>query len=173
MVRRQKPILPGNNLSTTVNGLGTFLFIYCIPSGLLLLSVFYEFGNRDIWLSMPQPSPQPMSAIKAPMWPFMTKAFMELLIGVIASSWALGPRISTFWKNKFGQQYKHQPPIKITPSPYSTTSYQTVCPQNSLASSINKLPRHGRKYPPQVHRKVRAYKTSSQSMSLTGNETVL
>lgn len=64
---------------------------------------------------------------------------------------------------------------KYPPTAYSTTSYQTVCPQNSMVS-IAKLPKHGRKYPPaHVYRKSTrtSYKTSSQSISLTGNETVL
>lgn len=163
--------------SVNINGIGAFLFIYCVPSALLMIAVFYEFANRDIWLNDPQPSLEPMSGTKAPMWPFMLRAFMELLVGVLASGWTLGPRISTIWKSRFGVS---SPAVKCKPAPvkypqpsYSTTSYQTVCPQNSMVS-IAKIPKHGRKYPPShVYRKSRAYKTSSQSISLTGNETVL
>lgn len=92
-VRRK--FLPDN-----MDGMGTFLFSYCVPSALLMISVFYEFANRDLWLNVPQPSSEPVSAVKAPMWPFMTRFFMELLLGVIASAWALGPRAINFWKRK-------------------------------------------------------------------------
>lgn len=87
-------------LPDSMDGMGTFLFSYCIPSALLMISVFYEFANRDLWLNVPQPSSEPVSAVKAPMSPFMTRAFMELLLGVIASAWALGPRAINFWKSK-------------------------------------------------------------------------
>lgn len=84
----------------SMDGMGTFLFSYCVPSALLMISVFYEFANRDLWLNVPQPSSEPVSAVKAPMSPFMMRAFMELLLGVIASAWALGPRAINFWKSK-------------------------------------------------------------------------
>ena len=87
-------------LPESIDGLGTFLFSYCVPSALLMISVFYEFANRDLWLNVPQPSSEPVSAVKAPMSPFMVRAFMELLLGVIASAWALGPRAINFWKSK-------------------------------------------------------------------------
>lgn len=173
-----------SNTTTTqnnnVNGMGAFLFIYCVPSALLMIAVFYEFAHRDIWLNDPQPSPEPMAGTKAPMWPFMLRAFMELLVGVLASGWTLGPRFATIWKSRFGCGTVAATPVKCKPATvkypqtaYSTTSYQTVCPQNSMVS-IAKIPKHGRKYPPsQVYRKSRAYKASSQSISLTGNETVL
>lgn len=169
------------NNQNNVNGMGAFLFIYCIPSGLLIIAVFYEFANRDIWLNDPQPSYEPMSGTKAPMWPFILRAFMEILVGVLASGWTLAPRFSTIWKSKFGVNITtaaatkvKQTPIKYPQPAYScTASYQTVCPQNSMVS-IAKIPSHGRKYPPaHVYRKSRTYKSSSQSISLTGNETVL
>lgn len=176
----------GQSSTDTVNGMGAFLFIYCVPSALMMIAVFYEFANRDIWLNDPQPSREPTSAIRAPMWPFMLRAFMELLVGVLASGWTVGPRMSTIWKSRFGATARRGPPLaKKTKSPpiqpvmypqsaYSTASYQTVmCPQNSMVS-VAMMPKHGQKYPPaHVYRKTRGYKTSSQSVSLTGNETML
>lgn len=189
-------LISKNNVPTTnggqspspdiVNGMGAFLFIYCVPSALMMIAVFYEFANRDIWLNDPQPSREPTSAIKAPMWPFMLRAFMELLVGVLASGWTVGPRMSTIWKSRFGAPARRGPPLakKTKPPPiqpvmypqsaYSTASYQTVmCPQNSMVS-VAMLPKHSQKYPPaHVYRKSRSYKASSQSISLTGNETML
>lgn len=188
----RKKSLP--NLSHTlpahINGMGTFLVIYCVPSGLLLVSMFYQFGNRESWLNLPDPSPEPVSATKAPLWLFITHSFLELLIGVLASAWAIGPRIAGLCKGNNVKQpvvYKAPPTTKFHQSPYHAASYQTICPPNSMVSSaisigtINKMQRqHIRKYPPShthshshINRKPRPYRTSSQTMSLTGNETVL
>ena len=166
------PIIP-----TSLNGMGTFLFICCVPKCLMLIAVFYEFANRDVWLNLPPPSLEPVYATKAPMWPLMMRAFIELLIGVLAYGWTLGPRLTNIWKSKLTPTtgYK-QPQPKFVPSPYSSASYQTVhCPQNSQLS-ISRMPRHGHKYPPShSKRKPRSvgYKASSHTMSRTGNETVL
>lgn len=206
-------------LPEPMDGMGTFLFTYCVPSALLMISVFYEFANRDLWLNLPQPSLEPASAVKAPMWPFMMRAFMELLLGVIASAWALGPRAITFWRAKTNtmskvppahqikaatynhpasmqfqmqQQMIQQQPLnpassahylansaKFHPSSYPAVSYQTVCQApSSYISATGSIPRHVRKYPHHSgtsNRKLRPnYKmTLSQSISLTGNETIL
>ncbi|XP_055684161.1 frizzled-4-like [Lutzomyia longipalpis] len=176
LMRRRKPEIPPlRPMPEHMDGMGRFLFVYCIPSGLLMIAVFYEFANRDLWLNV-QPSMEPAAAIKAPMWPFMMKAFMELLLGVLASAWALGPRAVTMWKNRFGKKCKQTPQKFPAAQPiYPAASYQIVCPQNSMVSSMTgSLPRHPRKYPSHALRKhQRMYKTSvSQTRSLTGNETV-
>lgn len=179
LVQRRKILSPTSSLSTSIlsnlHGMGPFLFIYCIVVALLMISVFYEFANRDVWLSVPQPSMEPVSAVKAPIWPFMLRTFMELLVGILASGWTLGPRFVTIWKNRFSSSSTKckQVTVKYPQPAYSTASYQTVCPQNSMVS-IAQIPKHGRKYPPtHIYRKGRAFKTSCQSISLTGNETIL
>ncbi|KAL1397300.1 hypothetical protein pipiens_000001, partial [Culex pipiens pipiens] len=160
--------------------MGKFLFIYSVPSFLLLVIMFYEFAYRENWLNVPHPSLEPASSGKAPIWPFILRAVIELLVGVLASAWAVGPRIAGLCRSKINNQVYKAPNAancKFSGSPYSAASYQTVCPQNSLVSvSIGKVPpRHARKYPSHSHinRKPRTYKASSQTMSLTGNETVL
>lgn len=173
--RTPPPILPGSLQAPVsifnLNGVGTFLFIYCVPSALLLIAVFYEFANSDVWLNLPQPSFEPTPPVKAPMWPFMTRAFMELMLGVVSSAWVLGPRITTFYKNRFGPKYK-QTPVKYPSTAYSTASYQTVC-QPSSVLTMDKMSRMPRKYPPHTVRKPRGYKMSSQSLAYNGSETVL
>lgn len=182
--RRSAAPALANNIPVHLKGMGTFLFIYCIPSGLLLVLLIFEFASRENWLNLPQPSLKPESAIKAPVWPFILRAFTELLIGVLASAWAVGPRIAGLCKNKLNPVYKAKPmPMAMPPqtkypsSAYSTASYQTVCPQNLIVSvPIAKMSRHStRKYSSHahIHRNPRPYRTSSQTMSLTGNETVL
>lgn len=93
---------PASNSTTTIGGMGVFLFIYSIPCAALMVAVFYEFANRDIWLNEPPPAAAGgvrAAAVKAAMWPFLLRAFMELLVGVLASSWVLGPRVSTVWRS--------------------------------------------------------------------------
>uniref|UniRef100_A0A2M4AB01 Putative smoothened n=2 Tax=Anopheles triannulatus TaxID=58253 RepID=A0A2M4AB01_9DIPT len=179
-------------LPVHIHGMGKFLFIYTVPTAALLMLMFYEYACRENWLQLPHPSLEPVLPARAPLWPFLLRAFIELLVGVLASAWAVGPRIVGLCRGSSapttklaGPVYK-QPPPKLAgfttgaPSTYSTASYQTVCPQNSLVSvSIGKLPppRHhtARKYQSHSHinRKPRGYKMSTQTISLTGNETVL
>lgn len=160
----------------TLNGMGSFLFAYCIPSSILLFTIFYEFVNRDTWLNLPAQPVLETNNDGGPMWPFMMRAFMELLLGVLTSAWVLGPRISKWRTKKPDTQFKQAPKPYIS-SAYSRTSYQTVCPPNSLGSQSIKIHRHGGKYP--LHHvtahKPRSYKLSSHhshSISLTGNETM-
>lgn len=120
-------------LPESMDGMGTFLFSYCVPSALLMISVFYEFANRDLWLNVPQPSAEPVSAVKAPMSPFMLRAFMELLLGVIASAWALGPRAINFWKSKSPPGNKSVPAHMQMMKPMQT--YANVQGPGSVAGS--------------------------------------
>uniref|UniRef100_A0A182ML64 G-protein coupled receptors family 2 profile 2 domain-containing protein n=1 Tax=Anopheles culicifacies TaxID=139723 RepID=A0A182ML64_9DIPT len=194
-----------HNLPVHIHGMGKFLFIYTVPSAALLMLMFYEYACRENWLHLPHPSLDSSLPARAPLWPFLLRAFIELLVGVLASAWAIGPRIVGLCRGgdgsgsggvgsgvggrggagklSAGSVYKQPVGPKLggfagAPSTYSTASYQTVCPQNSLVSvSIGKLPsvRHARKYPSHSHinRKPRSYKMSTQTISLTGNETVL
>lgn len=166
-----------NKQRTTLQGMSSFLFAYCIPSAVLLISIFFELVNRDTWLNVPQNIHELHSPIKAPMWPFITKAFMELLLGVLTSAWALGPRISGLWKSK---SFHHKQPKQkyISSSGYSSASYQTVCPQNTLTLSTIKISRTTRKNPPShASRKPRYHyksgsNTPSHSLNLSGHETI-
>ncbi|XP_058056777.1 frizzled-4 [Anopheles bellator] len=193
--KRSAALSAVHNLPVHIHGMGKFLFIYTVPTAALLMLMFYEYAARENWLQLPHPSLEPALPSRAPLWPFLLRAFIELLVGVLASAWAVGPRIVGLCRGSTGRNvptklagpavYK-QPPPKLSafaataPSTYSTASYQTVCPQNSLVSvSIGKLPpvRHSaaRKYQSHSHinRKPRGYKMSTQTISLTGHETVL
>ncbi|KAL9878571.1 frizzled 4 isoform 1-T11 [Glossina fuscipes fuscipes] len=92
---------------------GVFLFIYCIPYALLLLAVIYEFANTDVWLNL-SPYVTSSSSTKlismqtgTPIWPFLMKTFMELMLGITCSAWILGPKISILYKRQM-----NFPPIK-------------------------------------------------------------
>lgn len=178
------------NLPANVNGLGTFLMIYNVPSGFLLLSMFYQYGNRENWLIMMDP--QVTGTQKAPLWLYITQPFLELLTGVLASAWAIGPRITSVCKKNVKQQNSNKPVpmIKYQQNPYNSASYQTICPPNSIVSTsmvsigtnLSKMHKpqirkHSYAQPvPSLHssRRTRSYRMSSlHSASLTGNETVL
>lgn len=166
--RRNKDILFNTNstslqllLQTNCSISGVFLFIYCIPYGLLLLAVIYEFANIDVWLNE-----SPYS--QTPIWPFLTRAFMELILGVICSTSILGPKIAAIYKRQLSAPPIKAPQLNIQAVPvqhklignslninsrvpnkaYSTTSYQTVRePKKSsphtktiFSNSINQMP---------------------------------
>lgn len=143
-----------------INSLGAFLFIYNIINALLLLSMFYQFGNRESWLHVSDNSSQSQQP-KAPLWLYILHPFLELLLGVLASSWACIPKIKTSWCQSepvkqistFKQPQSH---VKYPQShPYHAASYQTICPPNSCVSSsmisMSTLTKHtggSRKYLP-------------------------
>lgn len=188
----RKQSLKNVKIPAHINGLGTFLCLYNVPVALLLLSMFYQFGNRENWLVLLDNSSQ--AAQKAPLWLFIMHPFLELLTGVLASSWAIGPRITGFCRKgnvKQPASVKTAPPIKYQQNPYNSASYQTICPPNSIVSTsmvsigtVGKMQKQRvRKYSynsqplPSLHgsRRVRtSYRmTSLRSVSLAGNETVL
>lgn len=181
----RKKSLKNVKIPAHVNGLGTFLAIYNVPSGLLLLSMFYQFGSRENWLILL--SGATIGSQKAPLWLYIAHPFLELLTGVLASSWAIGPRITSLCKKENVKQQiscKIVPPIKYQQNPYNSASYQTICPPNSIVSTsmvsvgtIGKIQKPHRQYPYSLHgsRRTRSsYRmTSMHSASITGHETVL
>lgn len=188
----RKKSLKNKKIPAHINGLGTFLMIYNVPSALLLLSMFYQFGNRENWLILLDGSVQ--GSQKAPLWLYITHPFLELLTGVLASSWAIGPRITSLCKKGNIKQNPvckaAQPTIKYQQNPYNSASYQTICPPNSIVStsmaSIGTVGRmqkqHIRKYPyaqplPSLHgsRRTRSssYRMTSLHSASLGHETVL
>ncbi|XP_068158435.1 LOW QUALITY PROTEIN: frizzled-4 [Drosophila tropicalis] len=84
------------NGSASTSGMGIFLFIYGLASALFLLAVIYEFANIDIWLSA--------GATSTPLWPYLLRAFMELMLGICCFAWVLGPTISTMYKRQVSQK---------------------------------------------------------------------
>lgn len=71
------------NVKIPADGLGTFLTIYNFPSGLLLLFMFYQYGNRENWLIVLDTSLQ--ISQKAPIWLYALQPFLELLTGVLGN----------------------------------------------------------------------------------------
>lgn len=126
---------------------GMFLTVYCVPYVLLLVAVIYEFANIDVWLNE---SPH----FDTPQLPFLTKVFMELLLGIICSSWILGPKIASIYKRQLStspikSQSNITPPVPACHSlaadnsnascrtlnnAYSMESYHIVRPKNSALS---------------------------------------
>ncbi|KAH8276634.1 hypothetical protein KR044_000621, partial [Drosophila immigrans] len=74
------------------SGIGIFLFIYGAVCALLLLAVIYEFANIDVWLSARESN--------TPLWPYLVRAFMELMLGICCFAWLLGPSISSMYKRQ-------------------------------------------------------------------------
>lgn len=164
------------------SGLGTFLMIYNVPSAILLLSMFYQFGNRENWTILMDNGSQ-----KAPLWLYIFHPFCEIFTGVLASAWAIGPRIIYLFKGNVKQPIASKPPtpIKYQQNSYNSASYQTICPPNSIAMSsmvsssmvsfgtVNKMQKRKYSYTqPSLHSS-RRMRTSSYRTHSVGNETVL
>ncbi|KAM8719534.1 hypothetical protein ACLKA7_005725 [Drosophila subpalustris] len=77
------------------SGIGIFLFLYGTACALLLLAVIYEFANIDVWLSARR-----NAANATPLWPYLMRAFMELMLGICCYAWLLGPSISSMYKRQ-------------------------------------------------------------------------
>ena len=134
---QQQHQLQRNNSNS---GYATFLSIYCVPYTILLFAVIYEFVNIDSWLNdQERPNILAKNGFTTPLWPFLTKTFMELMLGIICSAWALGPKISTMYKQKLNTstikkvpQTKQRHIASVAGSSqnsnvaYTTVSYQTV-----------------------------------------------
>lgn len=178
--------MPNSQSIVTVQGIGAFLFIYCVPSAILLISVFYEFANRDEWLNMPVPSFKPTEVVKAPLWAPLLRAFMELILGLISSAWVLGPRLHNLYKSKMDPKIK-QVQVKYPATTCSTASYQSVRQPPSTIISMDKIPKYHSSYRcpnPSIHSSMRnkshhhsrpsgGYKISSQTLNQYGHETIL
>ncbi|XP_065364535.1 frizzled-4 [Calliphora vicina] len=134
-------------LQTKCSISGVFLFIYCLPYALLLLAVIYEFANIDVWLSE-----SPYS--QTPEWPFLTRALMELVLGIICSICILGPKISSMYKRQLSA-----PPVKV-----SQSNVQAVPVQHKLISHNSNINSRGsnKAYSTTSYQTVREPKKSSQ-----------
>lgn len=138
-----------------INSLGAFLLIYNCLNALLLLSMFYQFGNRENWLHATDPTVSQTQA-KAPLWLYILHPFLELLLGVLSSIWACIPKMRTICRKEPVKPipvYKPPTHIKYQQNPYHGASYQTICPPNSCVSSmismstLTKNTLNSRKYP--------------------------
>lgn len=99
------------------SGIGVFLFIYGAACALLLLAVIYEFANIDVWLSARETN--------TPLWPYLTRAFMELMLGICCFAWVLGPSISSMYKRQLSSR-----PLKQATSG-SAAGHQQQHPQHA------------------------------------------
>ena len=168
--------------------MGAFLFIYNTLTALILLSIFYVFGNRENWINLIDNINQNQQ-LKAPLWLYISHPFLELLAGVLSSAWAIGPKLRVCQTTNTKQQiYKPPTTVQFQHNPFHSTSYQTICPPNSVVSnssiiSMNLLTkssivRKNQPYHINPHSHGRrsriSYRTSSiQSANLTANETIL
>ncbi|XP_017484612.1 PREDICTED: frizzled-4 [Rhagoletis zephyria] len=175
---------------------GKFLFIYCIPCALLLFAAIYEFANIDIWLNIPAYLVA-SEGFTTPMWPFLTKAFMEITLGIICFAWFLGPRISVIYKQQVKMRNTKEAPLPTNTQrssrnanhnySYSTASYQTMRPainaysqrRSPMSFSMYQLSKYSNKKAQSIHnpknlQKSRYYVRPAQMhFECCGDETIL
>lgn len=182
--------LPNVQFPAHLNGLGAFLFLYNILTSVVLLSIFYIFGNRESWINLIDNANHNQQS-KAFLWLYISHPFLELLTGVLTSAWAIGPklRMGSCQTAKIKQpMYKPPTSVQYQHNQYHSASYQTICPPNSVVSnssmvSMNILSKSSfvRKYPQYAlnthshgRRSRTSYRTPSiHTANLTANETVL
>ncbi|XP_075155586.1 frizzled 4 [Haematobia irritans] len=162
--RRNKEIVHTTDslmLQNKCNISGSFLIMYCLPFATLLMAVIYEFANIDVWINLSPyiASRKPFIVYReTPMWPFMTKTFMELLLPIICSAWILVPKVLSIYKNRVPKFSKSKTSSIKTPSvqaqsyvgnslqstskSYSTVSYQSVRQQTNLPITHGKSHRN-------------------------------
>lgn len=167
-----------------INSLGAFLLIYNCLNALLLLSMFYQFGNRENWIHASDNNINQFQA-KAPLWLYILHPFLELLLGVLSSIWACIPKMRSICRKEPPVKpipvYKPPSHIKYQQNPYHAASYQTICPPNSCVSSmismstLTKNTGNSRKYASQYcHSHGRRSRSSYRmTSSMIGTETVL
>lgn len=134
--RRNREILRSSNLpamrmmlQTSRSISGTFLIIYCIPCAVLLMAIIYEFANIDVWLNIASIKSSSMLSSETPMWPFLTRAFMEFMLAIICSAWVLGPKITSMFKRQFSKSAA----IKAHPASLQSQSLHPTSSSNNMS----------------------------------------
>lgn len=134
--------------------LGAICTLYAIPTFCVMAIVYYEYSNRDKWLSGKQ---------KPALWAFLLKFFMSLFIGASSVFWIWSMKSVNAWRSVIKRMGpRKQPPLKIKTVP----QVLRYMPSQTLTTNSGTIPKHssGRVH---SHRKPRV-----QHMR-TGNETVI
>ncbi|CAG9856355.1 unnamed protein product [Phyllotreta striolata] len=134
--------------------LGAICTLYAIPTFCVLASVYYEYNNRDMWLSGER---------KPALWAFLLKYFMSLFIGVSSVFWIWSMKSVTAWRavlRRLGP--RKQAPLKVQTMPQVMRYMPAQTLSTSLSTTASK---HSLR--PHPHRKPRVHHLRS------GSETVI
>lgn len=133
--------------------LGTICTVYAIPTLCIMISVYYEYSNREKWNS---------GESKPALWAFLLKHFMALFVGVSSIVWIWSMKSVTAWKallRRLGP--RKQPPLKVQTMP----QVLRYMPAQTLSTSLSTGSRHSTRSHP--HRKPRVHHMR------TGGETII
>ncbi|CAG9812659.1 unnamed protein product [Phaedon cochleariae] len=133
--------------------LGAICTLYAIPTFCVMASIYYEYNNRDKWISGER---------KPALWAFLLKYFMVLFIGVSSVFWIWSMKSVTAWKavlRRLGP--RKQPPLKVQTMP----QVMRYMPAQTLSSNLSTTSKHSSRS--HSHRKPRLHHMRS------GSETVI
>lgn len=135
--------------------LGAICTLYTIPTFCIMAIVYYEYSNRDEWLSGKK---------KPALWAFLLKFFMSLFIGASSVFWIWSMKSVNAWRSVLKRMGpRKQPPVKIKTVP----QVLRYMPSQTLTTNSNAT---STKHPSgriHSHRKPRVHHMRS------GNETVI
>lgn len=135
--------------------LGAICALYAIPTFCVMATVYYEYNERELWIS---------GRAKPSLWAFLTRYLMSLFVGVSTVFWIFSIRTVTAWRSvvkRFGP--KQQLPMKVPTMPVLRYA---PAPQNSMSSNLSNGSRHSIRAHP--HRKPRLH-----HMKGPGGETII
>lgn len=137
--------------------LGAICTLYAVPTVCVIAIVYYEYNNRDKWLSGKQ---------KPALWAFLLKFFMSLFIGASSVFWIWSMKSVNAWRSALKRMGpRKQPPVKIktVPQVLRYMPSQTLTNSNMTATKLSSSSARAHSHrKPRVHHSMRA-----------GNETII
>lgn len=133
---------------------GAICTLYAIPTFCVVATIYYEYSNRDKWLS---------GESKPALWAFLLKFFMSLFIGASSVFWIWSMKSVNAWRSVLKRMGpRKQPPLKIKTVP----QVLRYMPSQTLSTNTNTSTKHcaARVH---SHRKPRVHHMRA------GNETVI
>lgn len=124
--------------------LGAICALYAIPSFCIMASVYYEYINRESWLS---------GQTKPALWAFLLRYLMSLFVGVSSVFWIWSLKTVNAWKSVLKRLGPKQPlPLKVQTVPVLRYVPQT---HSAMSGSLSGSGRHSIRAHP--HRKPRLH----------------
>ncbi|CAH0564180.1 unnamed protein product [Brassicogethes aeneus] len=132
--------------------LGAICALYAIPTFCVMICIYYEYNNRDKWITKER---------KPALWAFLLKYLMSLFVGVSSIFWIWSSKAITAWKAVL----RRLGPRKQLPLKVQTMPVLRYVPTHQLSSNMSTSSRHSTRSNP--HRKPRIHHLRN------GGETVI
>lgn len=101
--------------------IGIFSVLYTVPAACVIVCLFYEYANRELWYSK---NSQNIPKIEI----FMLKIFMSLMVGITSGMWIWSTKTINSWRHFVGK-------LCFTKKP-KRKQYEYTVPQHHLYQQI-------------------------------------